>query len=385
MVSLEPTEEQRAIVRMVREFCEQHVLPERARLDREGAFPHEIMEKLGELDLLGPLTPPAFGGAGLDTRTYAMLMEEISRHDAAVGVTYGVHTSVGVTPIIWYGTPEQKERYLPPAARGETLTAFALSEPGSGSDPASIRTTATRDGDAYVLDGTKTWCTNGRHAGHVIVMAKTDPSADPPHRGMSCFIVEPQWEGFKVGSQEHKMGIRASTTDEVILDGCRVPEANLLGEEGQGFKIAMRALDASRIGIGAQGLGIARASLEDALAYAKEREQFDRPIGGFQAIQHKLATMATEVEAARLLVHRAAWLKDADRDFTREASMAKMFATDVAVRAAREAVQVHGGVGYTRDYPVERYMRDAKVTQIYEGTNEIQRLIIARQLGLPTS
>ncbi len=373
------TEDQRAIVRMVRELCEKHVLPARKQLDEEGAFPHEVMEAFGELDLLGPLIPTEHGGSGLDTTTYAMIMEEISRHDAAVGVTWGVHTSVGVTPIVWYGTEEQKERYLRPAATDSNhVTAFALSEPGAGSDPASITTTARREGDEYVLDGTKTWCTNGRYAKHLIVMAKTDPDAG--HRGMTAFIVEPTFEGFEVGSQEHKMGIRASTTDEIRLDACRVPAANRLGEEGEGFKIAMEVLDASRIGIGAQGVGIARACLEDSLDYAQEREQFGQPISRFQAIQFKLADMATRVEAARLLVHQAAQLKDAGEDFTKEASMAKMFATDAAMDAATEAVQVHGGNGYTTDYPVERYFRDAKVTQIYEGTNEIQRLIIARQL-----
>jgi alkylation response protein AidB-like acyl-CoA dehydrogenase len=367
---------------MVREFCEKEVLPNREDWDQEERFPREAMEKLGELDLLGPLVPQEHGGAGLDKTTYVQVMEEISRHDAALGVTWGVHTSVGVTPIIWHGTEEQKERYLEPAAASaDHVTAFALSEPGSGSDPASITTTAQRDGDAYVLDGTKTWCTNGAHASHAVVLAKTDPDAG--HRGMTAFVVETDADGFRVTGEEEKMGIRASSTNEILLDGCRVPAANRLGDEGDGFGIAMEVLDASRVGIGAQGVGIARACLEDSLDYANEREQFGETIGSFQAIKFKVADMDTQVEAARQLVHRAARKHDRGEDITKAAAQAKMFATDVAVDAAREAVQVHGGNGYTTDYPVERYMRDAKVTQIYEGTNEIQRLVIARELGMP--
>lgn len=373
--------EARQIVRMVREFCEKEVLPHRKGWDEEERFPREAMERLGELDLLAPLAPPEHGGAGLDKATYVRVMEEISRHDAALGVTWGVHTSVGVTPILWHGTEDQRERFLEPAASADHLAAFALSEPGSGSDPASITTTAERDGDAYVLDGTKTWCTNGAHAAHAVVLAKTDPGAG--HRGMTAFVVETDRDGFRVTGEEEKMGIRASSTNEILLDGCRVPAENRLGDEGDGFAIAMETLDSSRVGIGAQGVGIARACLEDSLDYANEREQFDEKIGSFQAIKFKIADMDTKVEAARQLVHRAARLEDEGEDITKAAAQAKMFATDVAVEAAREAVQVHGGNGYTTDYPVERYMRDAKVTQIYEGTNEIQRLVIARELGLP--
>ncbi|HVL48115.1 MAG TPA: acyl-CoA dehydrogenase [Candidatus Thermoplasmatota archaeon] len=376
------SEEQELIVKTVREFCEREVGPTAKRRDETAEFPHDILKKMAGLGLLGPVTPVEYGGAGLDARTYALIMEELSRWDAAVGVTYGVHTSVAVHPVVDAGSPEQMSRFLPKLASGERIGAFALSEPGAGSDPGGLATTAVRDGDHYVLNGTKTWCTNGHHAGHVIVMARTDPKAG--NRGLSAFVVEPsKTPGFKPTSVEHKMGIRASVTSEIVLDNARVPAENLLGKEGDGFKLAMKALDASRIGIGAQGLGIARACLESSLAYAKEREQFGKPIGAFQAIQFYIADMATQVDAARFLVQRAAYLKDMGRPFTKEAAMAKLYATEVAQRAAITAVQIHGGNGYTTDYPVERYMRDAKVTTIYEGTSEIQHIVIARQLGLP--
>ncbi len=380
-MDFEPSAEQKLIRDTVREFCLKEVAPGARSRDRASEFPRDVMRKLAKLDLLGPLTPTEFGGLGLPTAMYALIMEELSRWDASVGVTYGVHTSVAVHPVVDQGSDDQKRAFLPPLARGERIGAFALSEPGAGSDPGGLATTAARDGDEYVLNGTKIWCTNGHEAGHFIIMARTAPG----NRGLTAFVVtEPLPAGFELGAVEDKMGIRASVTSEIRLDGCRVPAANRLGPEGEGFKIAMRALDASRIGIAAQGLGIARASLEDALAYANEREQFGRKIGAFQAVQWKLADMATGYDAGWLLVQRAAALKDAGRPFSKEAAMAKAFCTELAQWASIEAVQIHGGNGYTTDYDVERYMRDAKVTTIYEGTSEIQRIVIARQLGLPT-
>ncbi|HLE96375.1 MAG TPA: acyl-CoA dehydrogenase [Candidatus Thermoplasmatota archaeon] len=374
------SDEERLIVETVRRFCTEHVGPTAKARDRDGTFPKDVLDGMAGLGLLGALVPREFGGAGLSARAYALVIEEISRWDASVGVTWGVHTSVAVHPVVDRGTDAQKRRFLPPLATGERIGAFALSEPASGSDPGSLTTTARREGDHYLLNGTKTWCTNGHHAGHVIVVARTGAAGA---RGLSAFVVEPATTpGFRPTSVEHKMGIRGSVTSEIALQDARVPVENRIGDEGEGFKIAMRALDASRIGIAAQGLGIARAALEESLAYAKEREQFGKPIGAFQAIQFKLADMATEIDAARLLVQRAAWLKDVGRPFSKEAAMAKYFASELAQRASIEAVQVHGGNGYTTDYPVERYMRDAKVTTIYEGTSEIQKIVIARHLGL---
>ncbi|MHB8603822.1 MAG: acyl-CoA dehydrogenase family protein [Thermoplasmatota archaeon] len=380
----ELSEEQRLVARTVREFCEKEVGPTAAERDRTGAFPHDVLRKLAKLDLMGAQTPHEYGGAGLDARTYALVMEEIARWDAAVAVTWGVHTSVAVHPVLDKGTEEQKRRWLPKLSSGERIGAFALSEPSSGSDPGGLATTARREGDHYVLNGTKTWCTNGHEAGHIIVMARTDPKAG--NRGLSTFVLEkPFPKGFTLGNVEHKMGIRASVTSELAFHDVHVPESARLGAEGDGFKIAMRALDASRVGIGAQGLGIARACFEESLAYAKEREAFGKPIGAFQMIQAKLADMQVRIDASRLLIQRAAFLKDTGQPFAKEAAMAKWFATETAQWAALEAVQIHGGFGYTREANVERYLRDAKVTTIYEGTSEIQQVVIARNLGLPPS
>jgi alkylation response protein AidB-like acyl-CoA dehydrogenase len=378
-------EDDRAILKVLREFCERSVGPGAKRRDETSEFPRDIIRGLGRLGLLGALTPTDYGGAGLSAKAYALLMEELARHDAAVAVTFGVHSSVAVHPVVDAGSDEQKRRLLPPLARGERIGAFALSEPGSGSDPASLATLARRDGEEYVLNGTKLWCTNGHEAGHLILIARTDPDPRSRHRGLSAFALEaPFPNGFVLGSVEHKMGIRASVTSEVRFEDCRIPLASRLGAEGDGFRIAMRALDASRIGIGAQAVGIARGAYEESLTYAKTRSQFGRPIGAFQAIQFKLADMATRIDASRLLVHRAAALKDSGRPFTREASEAKLYATETAQWVTNQAIQIHGGVGYTTDANVERYFRDAKVTTIYEGTSEIQLLVIARQLGLAT-
>jgi len=310
-------------------------------------------------------------------------MEELSRWDAAVGVTYGVHTSVAVYPLLEKGTEEQKREALPKLANGSRIGCFSLSEPGAGSDPGGLQATAVKEGDGYRINGTKIWVTNGHEAGHVMLIARTDPAAG--NRGLSCFLLtEPFPKGFKLGATEHKMGIRGSVTSTFHLEDMWVPESARIGAEGDGFKLAMKALDPSRIGIGAQGLGIARAAYEASVAYAQEREQFGKKIGSFQAIQWKLADMATRIDAARLLIQRAAALKDAGQPFTKEAAQAKWYATELAQWAAIEAVQIHGGNGYTTDYPVERYMRDAKITTIYEGTSEIQQLVIARSLGLPS-
>lgn len=375
------SEEDRLILKTVREFCEKEVGPTAKERDEKRIFPRREMQKMAELGLLGPNIPEEFGGSALSARTYALIMEEISRWDASVGVTYGVHTSVAVYPLLEKGSPEQKAEALPKLASGQRIGAFSLSEPGAGSDPGGLATTAVREGDGYRINGTKTWVTNGHEAGHIVLIARTDPSAG--NRGLSAFLLtDPFPKGFVLGSTEHKMGIRGSVTSELRLEDMWLPESARIGAEGDGFKLAMMALDPSRIGIGAQGLGIARASYEASLAYAKEREQFGRTIGSFQAIQWKLADMATRIDAGRLLILRAAELKDRGLPFTKEAAMAKLYATELAQWASIEAVQIHGGNGYTTDYPVERYMRDAKITTIYEGTSEIQHLVIARQLGL---
>ena len=380
-LSFDVPEEDRLILRTVREFCEREVGPTAKARDEKKEFPRREMMKLAELGLLGPNIPEAYGGSNLSTRTYVGIMEEISRWDASVGVTYGVHTSVAAYPLLEKGTEAQKQDALPKLATGQRIGCFSLSEPSAGSDPGGLQATARRDGDGFVINGTKVWVTNGHEAGHVILIARTDPAAG--NRGLSCFLLtDPFPKGFKLGATEHKMGIRGSVTSTFHLEDMWVPASALVGAEGDGFKLAMKALDPSRIGIAAQGLGIARASYEAALAYAKEREQFGKPIGSFQAIQWKLADMATRIDAARMLIQRAAWLKDTGQPFTKEAAMAKAYATELAQWASIEAVQIHGGNGYTTDYPVERYMRDAKITTIYEGTSEIQRLVIARQLGL---
>lgn len=384
MPSFDVTEEDKLIVQTVREYCERHVGPTAKKRDEEKTFPRREMMEMAKLGLLGPNIPTEYGGSALSTRTYVQIMEEISRWDASVGVTYGVHTSVAVYPLLEKGTEEQKRAALPKLADGSRIGCFSLSEPSAGSDPGGLQATAIRDGDGYRINGTKIWITNGHEAGHVMLIARTDPSAG--NRGLSCFLLtEPFPKGFRFGAKEHKMGLRGSVTSTFHLENMWVPESARIGAEGDGFKLAMKALDPSRIGIGAQGLGIARASYEASLAYAKEREQFGKPIGANQAIQWKLADMATRIDAARFLIQRAAWMKDQGMPFSKEAAMAKLYATELAQWASIEAVQIHGGNGYTTDYPVERYMRDAKVTTIYEGTSEIQHLVIAKGLGLPPS
>lgn len=377
-VNLTLTPEQEMMRKMVRDFSRSEIMPFIESMDEQDQFPRDVIEKMATLGLMGIPIPEKWGGAGADYISYILALEELSRVSATVGVILAVHTSVGTMPILRYGTEEQKKKYVTRLAQGEYLGAFALTEPHAGSDASQIRTTAKRVGETYILKGSKIFITNAGEADIYIVFAVTDPGAGP--KGISAFIVEKDTPGFKVGKKEKKMGLGGSNTCELIFDDAQVPAANRLGKEGQGYEIALSNLSGGRIGIGAQALGIATAALEYARDYAKERHQFGKPIGKIQAIQFKLADMATQVEAARLLVYQAAWMYQEGRSCRREASMAKLFATDTAMKVTTEAIQVFGGYGYSREYPVERLFRDAKVTQIYEGTNEIQRLVIGRDL-----
>ncbi|MEW5937920.1 MAG: acyl-CoA dehydrogenase [Candidatus Thermoplasmatota archaeon] len=372
------TREQEAVRRMVREFAEREIAPIAAEIDETCAFPDKTVRRMGELGLMGMTIPPEYGGAGIDDVSYAMAVEEISRVCASHGVTMSVHNSLVCWPILKYGTEEQKKKYLPSLATGKTLGCFALTEPSAGTDAGSQRTTAVRNGDHYVLNGSKIFITNGGKSGVMIVFALTDPSKGA--RGISAFIVEPTFSGFEVGTIESKMGIRGSIQAELVFDNCIVPKENLLGAENRGFSLALSTLDGGRIGIASQALGIAQAALDASVKYAKEREQFGQPLAKFQAIQWMLADMATDIEAARLLLYRAAYERWKGRRYSVPAAMAKLFASDVAVRATRNAVQIHGGYGYTKDYPVERLYRDAKITEIYEGTTEVQKMVIAGEL-----
>jgi len=373
------SEEQALIRDTLRQFVASEVLPGAAEMDRTCRFPSAAVERLSELGLLGMAIPEAYGGAGLDSLTATVAVEELARGSASLAVTVSVSNSVCAGPIVRYGTEEQRRRYLPLLARGEILGGFSLTEPDSGSDASHLRARAVRDGDSYVLSGDKAWVTNVQVGRLFVVLAVTDPAQGG--RGITAFLVESGFPGFSFGKVEDKMGLRSSLTGSILLQDCRVPAGNRLGEEGQGFKIAMATLDGARIGIGAQAVGIARACLEESVAYARQRQAFGKPIGELQAIQFMLADMATAIEGARLLVRRAAWLRDQGGvPYTREASMAKLFATEMVNRVAYQAVQIHGAYGYSREYPVERYFRDARVTTIYEGTSEILRLIIARKL-----
>ncbi|WP_339226489.1 acyl-CoA dehydrogenase [Oceanobacillus sp. FSL K6-2867] len=372
------TEEQEMLRKMVRDFAEKDVEPTAAERDEEERFDRGIFDKMAELGLTGIPWPESYGGIEADYVSYVIAVEELSRVCASTGVTLSAHLSLASWPIYKYGNEEQKKNFLTRLATGEALGAYALSEPGAGSDVVSMKTTAKEDGDHYVLNGSKVWITNGGVADIYIVFAKTD--ADAKHKGISAFIVEKGTEGFSFGKKEKKLGIRSSPTTELIFENCRIPKENMLGSEGEGFTIAMTTLDGGRNGIAAQALGIAQGALDAAAAYAKEREQFGKPIAANQGISFKLADMATEIEAARLLTYQAAWLESKGLPYGKASAMSKLFAGDVAMRTTVEAVQIFGGYGYTKDYPVERYMRDAKITQIYEGTNEIQRLVIGRML-----
>ena len=370
--------EQREIQGLAREFARAEIDPHAAAWDRERRFPTELFRKLGEIGLMGVCVPQELGGAGADFISYVLVLEELSRADAGVGVTVAVHTSAATLPIVAFGSREQRERFVPPLARGEVIGAFALTEPESGSDAASLRTHATREpGGGWRIDGAKQWITNGGAAGTFIVFARSDPATSGA-RGISAFLLDAAH--VEVGRHTEKLGLNSSSTVDIVLDGARVPDNRLLHDEGKGFAVAMATLDGGRIGIAAQAVGIARAAYEVARAYALERRQFGRRIADFQAIQWKLADMATEIDAARLLVLRAAWRKQQGLSHTVEGAQAKLFASEMARRQTAEAIQVLGGYGYTKEFPVERYYRDAKITEIYEGTSEIQRLVIARGL-----
>jgi butyryl-CoA dehydrogenase len=375
-VDFELTDEQQLIRDAVREFAEAEVAPIAAELDRDHRFPSELLPKLAEMNLMGMPYPEKEGGAGADYLSYVIVVEELSRACASTGVILSAHTSLATWPIFKFGTEAQKDRYLHDMASGHRLGAFALTEPAAGTDAAAGTATATLHADGYTLNGSKMFITNAPYADVYIVFAKTDPERGT--RGISAFVVEKDTPGFSVGEAEHKLGIRGSSTPPVYFSDCRVPKEALLGGEGDGFKIAMQTLDGGRIGISAQALGIAQAALDASVAYAKERVQFGKPIAALQAIQWMIADMATEIDAARLLVYRAASCVDNGKPYSTEGAMAKLFASEVATRVAGKAIQIHGGYGYTESYPVERNYRDAKITEIYEGTSEVQRMVIAR-------
>ncbi len=375
------TEEQRAIQQAARDFAHAELAPHSERWDRESFFDRSIVGKLGALGFLGMLIPEAYDGLGLDTCTYLVALEEVAAVDASVAVLMSVHNSLPTQMLLRYGSEAQKQRYLKPMARGESLGAFALSEPDAGSDAASLRTQAVRDGDHYVLSGVKAWVSAGGHADVILAMARTDtPNDRKGARGISTFIVTPDMPGFSVGKKEDKMGLRGSETTQLVFDELRVPAANLLGQEGMGFVYAMQSLDNGRLGIAAQSIGIARAALEHSVRYAAERKQFGKAIKEFQAIQFKLADMSTRVAASRALLYAAAAAKDRGQPITQFGSMSKLMASETAMWVTTQAIQIFGGYGYVKDYPVERLFRDAKVTEIYEGTSEIQRIVIAREL-----
>ena len=373
------TDEQKQLRKSVREFAEDEIAPHVMEWDESSHFPSEILPKLAEMGLLGVIFPEEYGGAGLGYIEYATVIEELARVDGSVGLFVAAHNSLCSNHIYKFGSEEQKRKYLVPLAQGKKLGAWSLTEPEAGSDAGGTRTTAVRDSKGWILNGSKTFTTNGTYADICVAMAVTDKSKDS--HGISAFILEKGTPGFRPGKKENKLGMRASDTSEVIFTDCRIPGENLLGPEGEGFISSLKILDGGRISIAALGLGMAQGALEAATRYAKERKQFNQPIADFQAIQFKLADMATQVEAARLLVYQAAWLADQKNvRFTREASMAKYFAGEVAVHVASECVQIHGGYGFIKDYPAEKYYRDSKLCTIGEGTSEIQKLVIARQL-----
>ncbi|MGE6257842.1 acyl-CoA dehydrogenase [Heyndrickxia sporothermodurans] len=372
------SEEHEMIRKMVRDFAENEVAPTAAERDEEERFDREIFDKMAELGLTGIPWPEEYGGIGSDYLAYCIAVEELSRVCASTGVTLSAHTSLAGWPIYKFGSEEQKQKYLRPMAQGEKIGGYGLTEPGSGSDAGGMRTTARLEGDHYILNGSKIFITNGGIADIYVVFALTDPSSK--HKGTSAFIIEKDFLGFSVGKKEKKLGIRSSPTTEIIFEECKVPKENLLGQEGEGFKIAMMTLDGGRNGIAAQAVGIAQGALDASIAYAKERHQFGKPIAANQGISFKIADMATSIEASRLLTYQAAWLESNGLPYGKESAMSKLLAGDTAMKVSTEAVQIFGGYGYTKDYPVERFMRDAKITQIYEGTQEIQRLVISRML-----
>jgi butyryl-CoA dehydrogenase len=379
-VDFDLTQDQKEIQALTRDFANAEIEPHAAAWDREHHFPRDLFGKLAEVGLMGACVPEEYGGAGVDFLSYVLVLEELSRADAGVGVTVAVHTSAVTLPLLAYGTDEQKSRFVPPLARGEHLGAFALTEAEAGSDAGALRTKAEPSGDGWTITGAKQWITNGRYSGTFLLFARTD-QATAGARGVSAFILDA--EHVRVTRDEEKLGLNSSVTSDIVVEGAHVERDRLLHEENRGFRVAMTTLDGGRIGIAAQALGIAQAAYDVARAYALERRAFGHRIGDFQAIQHKLANMSMELDAARLLVYRAAWLKQQGRPHTEEGAKAKLFASEMARRQTAEAIQVLGGYGYTKEFPVERYYRDAKITEIYEGTSEIQRLVIARSiLGL---
>jgi butyryl-CoA dehydrogenase len=374
------SEEQQMIRQMAREFADKELLPTAAHYDETQEFPRALWQKMGQLGLMGLVIPEQYGGAGADTLSYVLALEEIARGNPALSTVMSVNNSLACYGTWKFGTEEQKHKYLVPLASGEKLGGYALSEPGSGSDAVNMQSSARREGDKYILNGSKMFITSGQ-SGHVfLVFAVTNKEAPKPADRITCFIIEKGFPGFKVGKKLDKLGMRASDTTELIFEDCEVPVENVLGKEGAGFRVALQLLDGGRIGIATQAVGIGQAAYEFALKYATERQQFGQKIFDFQAIQFMLADMATRLEAARLLVHRAATLRDAGQPCGREASMAKLFASETAMWVTTKAVQIFGGYGYIKEYPVERYFRDAKVTEIYEGTSEIQRMVIAKSL-----
>ncbi len=377
-MDFELNEEQRMIQEMARNFAEKEVAPKAAEMDETHEFPVELVKKMGELGLMGIAVPEEYGGAGMDYVCYVVAIEEICAACANTGVIMSANNSLACGPILAHGTEEQKKKFLAPLASGEKIGCFGLTEPSAGSDAAAQKTTAVLDGDEWILNGNKIFITNGTHADTAVVFAMTDK--EKGSRGISTFIVEKGTAGFSVGSAEKKLGINASGTAELVFEDCRIPKDNLLGELGRGFKIALQTLDGGRVGIAAQAVGIARGAMEQSIKYSLEREQFNQPIAKFQAIQWMLADMATEIDAARLLAYRAAYLQSTKQPYTKEAAMAKLFASEMAMKTTNKAIQVHGGYGYSKEYPVERNFRDAKITEIYEGTSEIQRLVIASHI-----
>lgn len=377
-MNFEFTEEQLMIKQAAHDFAETELKPGVIERDEHQKFPAEQIKKLGELGFLGMMVSPQYGGSGMDAVSYVLVMEELSKIDASASVVVSVNNSLVCYGLEKYGNEEQKQKYLVPLAKGEQIGAFCLSEPEAGSDATSQHTTAVDMGDYYLLNGTKNWITNGSNASTYLVIAQTDVAKG--HKGINALIVEKGMEGFTIGPKENKLGIRGSDTHSLMFTDVKVPKANRIGEDGFGFKFAMKTLEGGRIGIAAQALGIAAGAYELAVKYAKERQTFGKPIAQHQAIQFKLADMATEIEAARLLCLKAAWLKDHSQDYLQAASMAKLFASEVAMKTTVEAVQVHGGYGFVKEYHVERLMRDAKITQIYEGTSEIQKIVISREI-----
>ncbi|MEM2145089.1 MAG: acyl-CoA dehydrogenase [Candidatus Jordarchaeaceae archaeon] len=379
-MNFELTEEQKLIRSTVREFAATVLAPRAREMDEKAEFPWNEIKKMAEQGYLGAQIPKEYGGSELDSLSYAILIEEISRAVCGIGLTLQIHNSACAQPIAQFGNENQKKKFLPRLAKGEIIGAFALTEPGAGSDAQSLRTTATPQGNEYVLNGSKIFITSGPVAGVVIVFAVTPSADDSKRKSISAFLVERGTPGFSAGAKEDKMGMRAAINSELMFDGCKVPKENLLGKEGDGFKIAMSILDSARIGAAAQAVGLAQAAFDEAFKYAQERQQFNRPIAQFQAVQFMLAEMATQIEAARLLTYKAAFLKDKGARFTKEVAMAKLYSSRICTQVVSNAVQIHGGYGYMKDYPVERYYRDAKALEIYEGTSEVQRMVIAGQL-----